>query len=343
MRNQKAKRGQPYLGTANRSDRWYIYFWKDGKRQRLSTGYIIGAEDAEAQQCLAAFILEQKHPTGRTPGNLTIKDILDDYWEEHAQFVTTAKRIEENMKPLRNYFEPGTVEVISPASTRAYARERMECGISAATVIMELARLKAALNHSYKENRLIRVPAIVMPSRPKPRQKYLNKGQLQQLLDACQTVHVYAYIMLAIHTGQRPGAIESLRWFDIDFSNRIIWYPSSNNNKRRNPVPMTPALHDMLEDMYRHKDCEYVLSWRKERAGCVKKAIERAAINAGFTGVSRYTLRHSCANLLLAQGVPLEVISEILGHGDISTTKRNYIKNNPALIQAHVERLQLAQ
>ena len=35
-----------------------------------------------------------------------------------------------------------------------------------------------------------------------------------------------------------------------------------------------------------------------------------------------HSLRHSCATLLLAQGVPMHVVKDILGHSQISTTMR---------------------
>jgi integrase len=37
-----------------------------------------------------------------------------------------------------------------------------------------------------------------------------------------------------------------------------------------------------------------------------------------------HELRHSCASLLLAMGVPLEVVSETLGHSSIRVTKAVY-------------------
>jgi site-specific recombinase XerD len=37
-----------------------------------------------------------------------------------------------------------------------------------------------------------------------------------------------------------------------------------------------------------------------------------------------HTLRHCAATLLMAEGVPVKVASEMLGHADISTTLRIY-------------------
>ncbi len=37
-----------------------------------------------------------------------------------------------------------------------------------------------------------------------------------------------------------------------------------------------------------------------------------------------HDLRHTAATVLLSQGVPVKVVSELLGHSDISTTLRIY-------------------
>lgn len=41
-------------------------------------------------------------------------------------------------------------------------------------------------------------------------------------------------------------------------------------------------------------------------------------------GLTPHELRHSAASILLAQGVPLHVVSEMLGHSSIRSTKDVY-------------------
>jgi integrase len=45
---------------------------------------------------------------------------------------------------------------------------------------------------------------------------------------------------------------------------------------------------------------------------------------AGIPKMRLHDLRHGCASLLLAQGVPARVVMEVLGHSQISMTLDTY-------------------
>jgi integrase len=45
---------------------------------------------------------------------------------------------------------------------------------------------------------------------------------------------------------------------------------------------------------------------------------------AGLPAVRFHDLRHSCASLMLAEGVPVKVVAEMLGHADVSVTLKVY-------------------
>ncbi|MGL4668103.1 MAG: tyrosine-type recombinase/integrase, partial [Saezia sp.] len=47
-------------------------------------------------------------------------------------------------------------------------------------------------------------------------------------------------------------------------------------------------------------------------------------VKNGFRRIRYHDLRHSCASLLLANGVPLKQIQEWLGHSDFAITANTY-------------------
>ena len=54
------------------------------------------------------------------------------------------------------------------------------------------------------------------------------------------------------------------------------------------------------------------------------KAARRLAKRAGLSNVSLHTLRHSHGSQLLAEGVPLPVVSRRLGHANVHVTATIY-------------------
>ena len=61
------------------------------------------------------------------------------------------------------------------------------------------------------------------------------------------------------------------------------------------------------------------------RANYLTSAFPKFLESHGLRRMRFHDLRHSCASLLLANGVPLKQIQEWLGHSDIGTTANIYI------------------
>ena len=62
----------------------------------------------------------------------------------------------------------------------------------------------------------------------------------------------------------------------------------------------------------------------------VTRRFQELLTEAGLPRQRLHDLRHCCASLLLAQGVPARVVMEILGHTQISTTMDLYAHVMPA-------------
>ena len=60
------------------------------------------------------------------------------------------------------------------------------------------------------------------------------------------------------------------------------------------------------------------------RPGYITTEFPKLLKRNGFKHMRFHDLRHSCASLLLANGVPMEQIQEWLGHSDFSTTANIY-------------------
>jgi integrase len=69
-----------------------------------------------------------------------------------------------------------------------------------------------------------------------------------------------------------------------------------------------------------------------DRAGIPYSTRERQRGPAAERGLRLYDLRHSCASLLIAQGIPLRTIQEILRHTNIRTTADRYTHLVPQVV-----------
>ena len=55
------------------------------------------------------------------------------------------------------------------------------------------------------------------------------------------------------------------------------------------------------------------------------KGYKALLASVGLPAIRFHDLRHSCASLLIAQGVPLEVVKQTLGHSQIGLTANTYL------------------
>jgi len=71
----------------------------------------------------------------------------------------------------------------------------------------------------------------------------------------------------------------------------------------------------------------------------VVRSFKRILQKAGLPDIRFYDLRHTCASLLLAQGVHPRVVMEILGHSQIGLTMNTYSHVIPQLQQEAASKL----
>lgn len=72
------------------------------------------------------------------------------------------------------------------------------------------------------------------------------------------------------------------------------------------------------------------------------KELHKATDRLGLPRVGIHDLRHSAATILFAQGVPIPVISRMLGHSSIRVTADIYTHRVPALEEDAADKMQQA-
>jgi integrase len=155
------------------------------------------------------------------------------------------------------------------------------------------------------------------------------------LLSKVATAHVRLFIVLALTTGARMSAILELRWDQVDFKHKTINFNSPEHeqtNKRRPVVPLNQRALAALEEAARGALTPFVIEWSGERVKSIKKAIRMAAQRSGVP-CSPHVFRHTAGVWMAQADVPMQKISQFLGHTSTRVTERTYARYSPSFMK----------
>lgn len=154
-------------------------------------------------------------------------------------------------------------------------------------------------------------------------------------MDAAEAPHVKLFVILGLTTGARASAILDLTWDRVSLAQgRIDYRPAGRNitNKRRTVVPINPIARAALEAAYEARLTDHVIEYGGRPVGSIKKGLQRLSARTGIK-FSAHTLRHTSAVWMAQENVPMQMISQYLGHTTIRTTEAFYARYSPAYMQ----------
>jgi integrase len=179
----------------------------------------------------------------------------------------------------------------------------------------------------------------------------LTPDEARALFAACENEHLGPMIRLGLLVGMRPGELAGLRWSDIDFSRRILTVGhaiqmrgsrgyhvdvlKTSASHRTIGLPAA-AISELLEQQRRTtvtaddigpRSHDLVFPSRRGTVvepSNVRRELARICATAGVPKITPNELRHTCATLLNDDGVPLELIADMLGHTTTAMLQRHY-------------------
>ena len=142
-------------------------------------------------------------------------------------------------------------------------------------------------------------------------------------------------------TGLRVGELTGLRWDDINFDaeeltvNRTVWQGKPGETKTfssQASIPLPQPVKEALLNHRRRSRGEYVFTGARDGKPIIPDNIKRRVIvpafqKAGISWRGWHSFRRGTATILKDLAVDDLVISRILRHDDVETTRKLYVKN----------------
>jgi site-specific recombinase XerD len=188
------------------------------------------------------------------------------------------------------------------------------------------------------------VPSKLYPKREFKLPHFLNKEEMQKLIENCRSPKQAAIIELFYSSGLRLDELRMLKMTDIDSKNNRIFVRCGKGRKDRVTL-LSKRLVETLRYYYVSSDLKpkvYLFEGSVIGEPMHSRSIQHSVVLAyKYAGLSHkghkvHALRHSFATHLLDAGIDIHTIKELLGHSDIKTTmiylhlqtsKRNLIVN----------------
>lgn len=266
----------------------------------------------------------------RPPGD-KVKDVWDAYVTEKATDGVIADPSGSTWRALEPSFGHKLASDITRDDCREHTAKRRRAKRSDSTIRKELEMLRAALRLRYGPQ----APAIWMPPASKPRDRFLTKEELTQLLDTIDTPHVRLFVILAVTTGARMSAILDLTWDRVDLDRGIIdLNPAGRHesNKRRAIVPINSRASAALREARAAALSDFVIEYAGSPVKSVKKAIQAAAKRSGVP-CSPHVFRHTAGVWMAEADVPMQKIAQYLGHTSTRVTETTYARYSPSFMK----------
>lgn len=178
-----------------------------------------------------------------------------------------------------------------------------------------------------------------------PRERFLSKdeiGRLFSVLSEAETdrahPHAITILRLLMLTGARKGEIITLEWSEVDLERRTITKKDTKTGRRA--MPISQPVVDILSGLERQLGSPFVFPAARGQShfqGLTKEWLQIRK-RAGLEDVRIHDLRHTFASVSIMNGVPIAVLSKLLGHASITTTERYaHIENN--LVRQNTEQV----
>lgn len=254
---------------------------------------------------------DKKEWLGASVDRRTLSELLDTWWLLYGQTQENGEIEKRHLnKTIRALGDPA-VNRLNKRMIAQHRSQRLEDGISAATINRDIYRLSGMfstlikLEEFRKENPCKGLEPL---KEAPPAMTYLAKSEISKLLDTL-TGDDRRVALLCLSTGARWGEGSTLRGEQVNHG-RVTFLKTKNGKKRTVPIS------EELEKEIKTSDTGplFKVDYENfcERLRLVKPDLPR--------GQATHVLRHTFASWFMMNGGNIIALQQILGHASIQQT-----------------------
>ena len=264
--------------------------------------------------------------------------------------------------PLEPYFRKKklTLRELEARHLQMFYSEMLK-KVKSNTVIHYHAVIHSALKYAVKTDMLIQNVAdkVDRPKKNDFQPVFLSADEMQKMFEALRGTKLELPVLVAAFYGFRRGEVMGLKWDAIDFERgtisikrtvtvtkadgvyREVEQQSAKTKSSLRTLPLVGSFREIFMQVKEAQElnkqiCGNCYNYEYDGFVFVDEMGDRMRMDYltsqfpkflerhGLRRMRFHDLRHSCASLLLANGVPLKHIQEWLGHSDFTTTANIY-------------------
>ncbi len=351
-KKQRRGRGEGSI-TQRPNGSWRAQISRDKKR--LSFG---AATKKECQEWLRKTLHQVDYGLDLEGGRIKVGEYLQE-WLENARPSLRAKTGYQYDKVIENHILPFIgdlpMKALTPQRVEHFYGELLQKGRGARTVRYTHGVLHKALEKAVRYGLIAVNPAhgASLPQQNHQEMQVLDESQVGMFLATASGNRLEALFHLAAVTGMRQGELFGLKWSDVQWRAGVLhvqrqvqrvpkkgWSfvePKTRAGRRMVPIG-TGAIEALLRQKERQALEREVAGSRWQEHDLIfsttvgtpmdpqnlMKDFNAVLKQAELPKIRFHDLRHTAASLMLNHGVPVLVVSRILGHANPSITLNTY-------------------
>jgi len=314
-----------------RGARWWISFYDDGQRVRMSGG----ATRTEAVRKLRLLMGQGLGGGEPRAAAYSIGQAVEEYLFDlkargckprsvvSARTTTNAALAHWNPElPLR--------EVATPREMQRFLAAR-KCRNE--TLRRDLRILGGVFRLAHATGKLRALPVMPKIRATRPAPHILSPDELERVIASALRPEIRAFLVAAAFTGARSGELRRLTWGDVHFERGLVLFRDTKSGVDRE-VPLHPRLDETLCELGRGAPDTLVFTnscggiWHQgELSKAARRAWERAGLFIPGRTKPLHSLRATAASRMVERGASLEEVRQVCGWASLACLP-HYIRGN---------------